>query len=658
MKLSYKIGSGFGIILLFALVLLAGAFFIMQGVGRQAHSLSTQYMPQTRIASNVERAALLTVSAMDRYDAAYDETFLTSSRERIKEVRSALEEAEQLTAQYPELTILQKNSTHAAERLSEYEKLVNDSQKIGAEIHAIRKKLEGSAEDFMKSCMEFFNAQTETLSALIYQKGVDPTTLSELLEKINNINDVIQIGYVIQLDTAQGQLLKVPDIIETSSKKFEEIENILSETQKKTTDDTSISQIEDIRMAGASYKTNMKKLVTNYTTLMALSQKRTEVGNGVSASAENTAVAGIEETLKSTADVEHILYRGYKIILIGGIIGLIVSLVLVFIITGGLTQPIGKMVSFAKEVAGGDLSAHIELKHKDEVGTLVDVLSRMVAKLRDIVGEVQIAAERVSAGSKTLRFDSEQLREGSVGQAAAVHEASSSMEQMAAIIKKNAENALETEKIANISAESATVSGQAVAEAVSAMKDIADKINIIGEIARQTDLLALNAAIEAARAGEHGRGFAVVASEVRKLAERSRVAAAEIGKQSRSSVDIAEDAGSMLLQLVPDIHKTAELVQEISAASNEQSSGADQINRSIQELDQIIQQNAAATEKMTDTFEDLAVQAERLQTVISYFRIQASGDLCQPQVEAIASPHSEAPTIPVDSDMANSLENG
>jgi methyl-accepting chemotaxis protein len=165
----------------------------------------------------------------------------------------------------------------------------------------------------------------------------------------------------------------------------------------------------------------------------------------------------------------------------------------------------------------------------------------------------------------------------------------------------------------------------AVTEAVSAMKDIAEKINIIEEIARQTDLLALNAAIEAARAGEHGKGFAVVASEVRKLAERSQTAAGEISKLSRSSVAVAEEAGSMLTMLVPDIRKTAELVQEISAASNEQNTGADQINRAIQQLDQVIQQNAGAAEEMSSTAEELASQAEQLQSAISFFRVEDSG---------------------------------
>jgi methyl-accepting chemotaxis protein len=192
---------------------------------------------------------------------------------------------------------------------------------------------------------------------------------------------------------------------------------------------------------------------------------------------------------------------------------------------------------------------------------------------------------------------------------------------MAATIKQSADNAAQTEKIARQSAADAIASGEAVSNAVVAMQTIADKIMVVQEIARQTDLLALNAAVEAARAGEHGRGFAVVASEVRKLAERSQAAAAEISTLSGTTVKAAQSAGAMLSKLVPDIQRTAELVEEISAASREQNAGASQINTAIQQLDKVTQQNTSAAEEMSATSEELASQAEQLQTAISYFRI-------------------------------------
>ena len=204
------------------------------------------------------------------------------------------------------------------------------------------------------------------------------------------------------------------------------------------------------------------------------------------------------------------------------------------------------------------------------------------------------------------------------------------MEQMTSNIRQNADNAMQTEKIAVKSADGARQGGKAVEETVHAMKEIANKISIIEEIARQTNLLALNAAIEAARAGEHGKGFAVVASEVRKLAERSQKAAAEISQLSASSVEVAERAGALLGQMVPDIQKTAELVQEINAASREQDLGAGQINKAIQQLDQVIQQNASASEEMSSTAEELSSQAEQLQSTIAFFRVDVRGAVHRP----------------------------
>ncbi|ALC16265.1 methyl-accepting chemotaxis sensory transducer [Desulfuromonas soudanensis] len=345
------------------------------------------------------------------------------------------------------------------------------------------------------------------------------------------------------------------------------------------------------------------------------------------------------------------------------LLGALIAMVFGFLISRGIARPMNLGLQLAEEIAKGDFRMRLNLNRKDEIGRLcnalddmavslqssadlageisrgnltVDVqlasdkdqlgtaLKSMVQILNDVIGQVRGATDNVSSGSLGMSASSQEMSQGASEQAAAAEEASSSIEEMTANIRQNAENAMQTEKIAIKAAQDTREGGVAVKETVGAMKQIANKIMIIEEISRQTNLLALNAAIEAARAGEHGKGFAVVAAEVRKLAERSQIAAGEISGLSVTSVEVAERAGKLLDVIVPNIQKTAELVQEISAASREQDAGAEQINKAIQQLDMVIQQNASASEEMASTAEELSSQSEQLQEMISFFSMADS----------------------------------
>jgi methyl-accepting chemotaxis protein len=285
-----------------------------------------------------------------------------------------------------------------------------------------------------------------------------------------------------------------------------------------------------------------------------------------------------------------------------------------------------EVTSAAHEISQGNLT--VALRERSPQDNLMQALIAMVGGLTHTVTDIRAIAGEVSSASQFISTASVQVSDGASAQAASAEEASSSMEEMVSNIKQNADNAQQTNKIATKSAKDAQESGKCVQEAVSAMKEIATKISIIEEIARQTNLLALNAAIEAARAGEHGKGFAVVAAEVRKLAERSQKAAAEINQLSGTTVKVSEKAGEMLDKLVPDIQKTSELVQEITAASREQDIGCEQINKALQQLEKVIQQNASGAEEMASTTEELAAQSEQLLSALGFFdtgeTIQAS----------------------------------
>lgn len=312
------------------------------------------------------------------------------------------------------------------------------------------------------------------------------------------------------------------------------------------------------------------------------------------------------------------------VVLVVGILSLLAGILAAAVISRGIVLPLRKGIHYTRQIASGDLTAQIDVEQKDEVGQMADAMRQMTIQLKEITGEIESGAGNVASGSEQLSASAQALSQGATEQAASVEEITSSMEEMAATTQRNAHNASETDRVARKAAVSAEESGNAVNSTVSAMKDIASKIAIIEEIARQTNLLALNAAIEAARAGEHGKGFAVVAAEVRKLAERSGQAAAEIGDLSGSSVGVAEEAGKLLEELVPMIRRTSDLVQDIAAGTAEQATGVDHVNKAIQQLDQVVQNNAAAAEEMASTSEELSSQAEQLLQTVSYFKTDSS----------------------------------
>lgn len=309
-------------------------------------------------------------------------------------------------------------------------------------------------------------------------------------------------------------------------------------------------------------------------------------------------------------------------------IGLIVLLIILYYLIQGISKPIVEVVDYAKKISEGDLTQKLAIKRNDEIGDMVNALDNMGDKLKEIITQISLGAQNVSSASNQFSSTTIQIAQGANEQAASAEEVSSSVEEMHSTIQQNTANAIQTEQIAVKTSKDVNLVSEAAQKSLMATRQIAGKIIIINAIAEKTDLLAINAAIEAARAGEHGKGFAVVAAEVRKLAETSQQAAIDINTLSETSLQVTEESGKLMLQIIPDIIKTANLVQDISTASNEQSSGALQIVKAIEQLSSVIQQNSASAEEMSSTAEELASQAESLIDTIAFFKTGA--ELSQP----------------------------
>jgi methyl-accepting chemotaxis protein len=336
-------------------------------------------------------------------------------------------------------------------------------------------------------------------------------------------------------------------------------------------------------------------------------------------SLEELVMANADRITKSAVDAFKAAYVALAAALV---LALAAGLAIALGITRGITRPLRASILLADAISEGRLGASMDEKfrsRRDEAGELARALATMNDSLRSVVEKIRDTSGSVNSGSRQISATAQRLSSGSTEQAASAEEVSSSVEEMLSSIKQNADNSAETESISRRASSEAASGSESVTKTVGAMRDIAGRIGIIEEIARQTNLLALNAAIEAARAGEAGKGFAVVASEVRKLAERSQSAAKEISELSAGSIAVAERAGGAIAGIVPDIQRTASLVQEIAAASREQDTGAEQIGKAMGQLDQVIQSNAAAAEQLASMAEELEGQAGELDTAIAYF---------------------------------------
>jgi methyl-accepting chemotaxis protein len=450
--------------------------------------------------------------------------------------------------------------------------------------------------------------------------GTVELTHQTIENSITNARITLQLFETTDLDEEKKLNTQNEAISHEISGQVSDIEKSLSSSQEREI----FEQVTQDRQAYISARNKAKGLLADKKREQALAVLREEV---IPALEKYRAMWGKFIDLQTTS-MQQTMKESQEAYAVGRRIALMLLAVTLFLatfaaisVTKSITIPIEQSVGHAERIAAGDLTREITVTNQSETGKLQQAMREMSSRLSGIIRDVREGSAAVASAAQQVSASSQSLSQGTSEQAASVEEMSSSLEQMNASITQNADNSRQVEQAAAKGAMAAEESGNAVRETVEAMKQIAAKTSVIEEIAYQTNLLALNAAIEAARAGDQGRGFAVVAVEVRKLAERSQLAAQEIGGLAGKSVSVAERSGQLLSDLVPSIKKTAELVQDVAAASTEQSGGVTQINKAMSQVDTVTQRNASSAEELSSTAEELAAQSEQLQQLMTFFRV-------------------------------------